>query len=129
VTVLPPDAVVAARSFPRRWRALFARAEGIDEDGDLLERSGALALASEAASVLLDAAVRIGGRSLTAVEADPLDRLEHTADALADAIGSVPPDDWADGRLHSLSEGIDRAAALLRRADQAIDEARHHRSA
>ena len=30
----PDDAAVAARSFPRRWRALFATVAGDDDPGD-----------------------------------------------------------------------------------------------
>lgn len=121
MTITPADAVVAAHSFPRRWRELLARAE----EEDLLEQSGAVGLADDAAATLVDTAGRLdGGRAATVAGDDALERMTQSAAALAHAIEAVPTDGWGDGRLDALSEGIDRAASLLRRAEAAVDRDR-----
>lgn len=127
MTVNPPDALVAARSFPRRWRALFATAGADPDDTGLLERSGAPALADEAADVLDATAGRLQG-GLPAGTGAGLDRLEGAALHLAAAIETVPSDDWAGARIQALTNGIDAVAGLLRRAEQAIDAARADRA-
>jgi hypothetical protein len=124
MTITPPDAAVAARSFPRRWRALFATAAADADMTDLLQRSGAENLATEAAGVLDDTAAKVHAGLATGDSPDSLGRLEAAADHLAAAIGAVPPDEWKGARIEALSIGIDRAAALLRQAEQAIEEAR-----
>jgi hypothetical protein len=119
VTVSPADAEVAARSFPRRWRELFARAA---KDPSLLERAGVHALADAAASSLLDTADQLpGGRTATAASSDALARIADTAEDLAHAIAAVPTDEWGEGRLEAMSDGIEHAAALLRQAERAVD--------
>jgi hypothetical protein len=126
VTISPSDAAVAARSFPRRWRALFARAAGADEGAaDVLARSGAIGLADEASTLLATTADRLPAAGVRpAVVGDGLDRLESAAGALADVIDHVPADDWGrGGSIDLLEAGIDGAAALLRQAERAIDEA------
>lgn len=128
MTINPPDAVVAARSFPRRWRALFARAAGNDEQSDVLARSRAVELANDAVSVLHRTADRLGpGTSATYGEDGPLDLLRHAALRLASTIETVNADDWAGERIEALTSGIDEAARLLRRAEAAVEEARRAR--
>jgi hypothetical protein len=125
VTIAPSDAAVAARSFPRRWRGLFARAAGDDDHADVLERSGAMELAAAAARVLANTADALPGtvHGVAGIGGDVLDRLASAADALARTIESVPPDDWAGAPIVALTDGIDRAATLLRQAERAVDDA------
>ena len=124
MTISPSDAVVAARSFPRRWRGLFAMAEGDSELSQVLERSGARRLAAQAAGVLESTAESIrGGLPTTPRPDDVLDALEAAADHLVRAIDNVASDDWAGRRIETLSTGIDEAAALLRKAQRAIEDA------
>lgn len=148
----PDDAEVAARSFPRRWRALFASVEGDDDANEVLRRHGgsspsALALAQRAREVLGATAERLArvlredspplsGDPPPATPGDPedvLDGLALAADDLARAIGGVGSESW--GRPASLSgkatdaigvvqAGIDEAAALLRQAEQVLEEVR-----
>lgn len=123
MTVNPPDAIVAARSFPRRWRELVQRAD--DEGPDVVARSGALDLAAEAADVLAATAdalpANIPARS--AGSGPPLDRLDAAAGWLADAADSVPAGRWDGEPAAALSSGIERASELLRRAEDAVDDA------
>jgi hypothetical protein len=56
-----------------------------------------------------------------------LARLEDEANRLAEAIDAVPADQWEGAPIEALTAGIDEAAALLRRAEQAIEEARANR--
>ena len=125
MTIAPSDAAVAARSFPRRWRALFARAAGDDEHGDVLARSGANGLAQQVTTMLADAAAKLPGTVIPGATAgtDVLDRLESAATTLARVIESVPADSWAGEPIFVLTATIDETAALLRRAEKQIDEA------
>ena len=134
MTISPSDALVAARSFPRRWRGLFAMAAGEDGhddvaagDGELtnvLERSGALRMASEAASILESTADQIRGGLASARGETVLEHLDAASEHLVKAIENVAPDDWAGARIEALTTGIDDAAALLRQAEKAIEQAR-----
>lgn len=122
----PADAAVAARSFARRWRALFARAAGDGDTPDVLERSGALELALRAAHLLGDAAEQLRGRSPTAVD-DPLEALAAEALRLAENIERTDPGQWDRASVGHLSDTIEKAAALLREAEQAVEAARADR--
>jgi hypothetical protein len=124
VTITPPDARVAAQSFPRRWRALFATAAADPELSDLLARSGAEDLASRAAATLDDTATKVHGGLGTSSGGDPLDRLEAAADHLVASIDAVAPDEWKGNRIDALDAGIEGAASLLREAERAIEAAR-----
>jgi hypothetical protein len=124
MTISPSDASVAARSFPRRWRGLFAMAAGDDERNDVLERSGALRMAAKAASILEATADRIRGGLPSARGETVLEHLDAACDHLVRAIENVAPDDWAGARIEALTTGIDDAAALLRKAERAIEDAR-----
>ena len=124
MTISPSDAAVAARSFPRRWRGLFAMAEGDGELSQILERSGARRLAAQAAGVLESTAESIrGGLPRGSAGDDVLDALEAAADHLVRAIDNVGVNDWAGERIETLTAGIDDAAALLRKAQRAIEDA------
>jgi hypothetical protein len=121
--IAPADAVVAARSFPRRWRALFALAAGDDDAPDVLTRSGAPGLAIEAAQALGAAASRLrpGG---SAPAGEPLDVLTAEATRLAEAIDATDPARWDEASVGLVSEAVDRAATLLRQAERAVTAAR-----
>lgn len=131
MTINPPDAAVAARSFPRRWRAVFARATGDDDAPDLLQRSGAAELADQAAEQLAQAAALLP-RTIAHVSeargasADPLVDLEQRSIELAETIEAVPADDWTADGVAAL-DVVQRVADLLRRAEAAIEEARRSR--
>jgi hypothetical protein len=122
VSVSPSDAAVAARTFPRRWRALFARAAGEGDAPDVLDRSGAPELALRAARLLGDAAEQLHGRPPAPID-DPLEALEGEAVRLADAIDAVDPGLWDRERTADLSAAIEGSAALLREAERAVDAA------
>ena len=126
MSISPSDAAVAARSFPRRWRALFAMAEGDDEHSDVLERSGALDMAREAADTLAQLAERLPAAMPPEIRAsgDVLDRIAADSDRLARVIDAVPADEWVGRPIETLTEGIDKVASLLRSAQRAIDDAR-----
>jgi hypothetical protein len=124
VTISPSDAAVATRSFPRRWRGLFAMAAGDDEHNDVLERSGALRMAAEAAAILETTADRIRGGLPSARGETVLEHLDAACEHLARAIDNVAPDDWAGARIEALTQGIEDVASLLRKAERAIEDAR-----
>ena len=127
MTISPLDARVAAQSFPRRWRALFATAGGDPDMTDVLARSGAEDLASQAVDVLDATAAHVRSGLASRDAGDVLDRLESAADHLVASIDAVPPDEWKGHRIEALDEGIERAAALLREAEKAIEAARSAR--
>jgi hypothetical protein len=127
MTISPLDARVAARSFPRRWRSLFATAAGDADMTDVLQRSGAEDLAAQAAEVLEHTADQLrGGLDAPAVD-DVLARVEASAEHLAASIDAVDPDDWKGPRIDALDAGIAQAASLLRDAEKAIEAARSER--
>jgi hypothetical protein len=126
----PSDAAVAARSFPRRWTALFARAVGETQgyepaDDDALHRSGAIKLANEAARLLEHTAHQLPGTVSSPSKAarGVLDLVEIAAGHLAEVIESVPADEWTSEQVDLLNDAIDGTAALLRQADAAVDAA------
>jgi len=131
MSIAPSDAAVAARSFPRRWRALFARAVGDAEgytpsDDDALHRSGAIQLAHRAASTLAHASTHLPGTLVPHVSAGAhgvLELVEVAAMQLASVIESVPADSWKGEPIELLTRAIDDAASLLRQAEGAVDAA------
>jgi hypothetical protein len=125
--ITPPDARVAAKSFPRRWRALFATAAGDQDMTDVLARSGAEAMAEQVVDLLDDTAAHVHSGLASRDGGDVLDRLEAAAEHLASSIDAVPPDEWKGVRIEALNEGIERTAALLRDAEKAIEAARAQR--
>jgi hypothetical protein len=126
----PSDATVAARSFPRRWQAVFARAVGDPadyrpDDDDALHRSGIIKLANQAAQRLEHAAHELPGTALPKTQGarGVLDLVEVAAGHLAEVIESVPADAWDNATIDLLNHAIDEVASLLRQADQAVDAA------
>lgn len=147
--VTAPDALVALRSFPRRWRALFAGLD--DEDTDARALIGrrpepatwsALEYAAHVADVLrlYDEWVRrvlVEDRpSLPGVDPDRwaddrryadqrlpdvLDGLEAAAGGLADRLQQVEGESW---ERRGVREGED--VSVLWMARQAVHEGAHH---
>jgi hypothetical protein len=140
-TVSPSDAAVAARSYPRRYRALLVRAE--DEQDRVTRRPapdrwsavehGAFVAASLAAAT--DAVNRYAVSDNPVVDLDPgepsalsveatLTRIEDAATALANAIERYPADRWSSGGLDAARHGVHMGSHHLREAQRAIDDAR-----
>lgn len=129
-TVSPSDAATAARSFPRRYRALLVRPDEEGGDDDLVRRwppGGGLsalehtAMATEgmgaAAAAVRSVAVR-DEPEVTIAVAEPgplptvdavLEGLAVAADNLADGVGGYAPEEW--GRCGVLADG-ERVSAL-----------------
>jgi len=99
-------------------------AAGDDEHNDVLERSGALRMAAEAAAILEATADRIRAGLPSARGDTVLEHLDAACDHLVHAIDNVATEDWAGARIEALTAGIDDAAALLRNAERAIEKAR-----
>jgi hypothetical protein len=129
--IAPTDAAVAARSFPRRWRAVFARAVGDAEgytpsEDDPLHRSGAIQLAHRAAALMVHASNHLPGTVVPHVSAGAhgvLELVDVAATQLAVVIESVPAEAWKGEPIALLTKTIDDAASLLREADRAVDTA------
>lgn len=148
----PGDAAVAVRSFPRRWRALFARIAGDEDPGDVLRRHGssspsALALAQRTVEVLAVTDERLGRiqrEDSPALSGDPppatpgepeevLDSLDRVADELARTVEGIDASQWrrpaalggeTTDALGVLTAGVEAAAANLRQADDVLEEVR-----
>jgi len=101
----PPDAVVALRSFPRRFRALVPPGDGTDDDHDRERRAAAEHAAAAAAAaidagtpdlrrVLLEDGPELGGAPPPAA-GDPVARVAASATALADLAAAQPASVWA----------------------------------
>lgn len=146
----PGDAVVATRSFPRRWRSLFADVAEQPEGGAMLRRRtdtspSPLALAGRAVDVLGATAERVtlvmrDDRPILGNDPPPsspdepeevLAAMETAADELARVIEAVDASAWGrPANLHGeqvtalevLGAGIDEAAAALRQAERTIEE-------
>jgi hypothetical protein len=125
MTIAPSDAAVAARSFPRRWKALFA---SVPEDaGDLLDRGSpsARGLAARARDALAAASARLGG-ALAPPGGDELAGLSTVALELADRVEATDGALWArdPGSIELLSRSIDEAATALRQAEKVLEKGR-----
>lgn len=136
----PDDAAVAARSFPRRFRAVLAR-PGDDErfDPDELARrpgrdghSAADHLCSAIARLTAtDESVRTrspvpaadahdDGRAVATL----LDELESAATTAADRIDAVPNDQWSTELMHLVQDAVAEIAATLRQTKTTISDVR-----
>ncbi|PLS75391.1 MAG: hypothetical protein CYG61_07520 [Actinobacteria bacterium] len=151
-TVSPADAVAAARSYPRRWRALLVRPD--DDDPAIVRRrpsSGepsALELAAHAAATfttVADSLRRVQAQDAPDIQIDPagvapteslaavLERLTMGAETLAGAIDAVRGKEWertgavTGAPLRAVDvarHGVHRGIHNLRRAERVIDEVR-----
>jgi hypothetical protein len=146
----PSDAVVALKSFPRRYRSLLATDDD-DPDGvakrrpdasswSALEHAAHVANALEQAAADLDAAHRSDGAAVADPATAPpsgatdvdgtLDHLNAASERLVGAIDRYRPDDWAqkvtapDGRsvdaLWIVRAAVQEGARHLRQAEQVI---------
>jgi hypothetical protein len=150
--VNPGDAAVAARSFPRRRRSLFATVADDDAPDEVLAAHGsgspsALALGQRAAEVLASTAerlARIRREHDPVLSGDPppathgttddvLAAIEAAADELARTIDSIDAGDWqrpatldggATDAIGVVTGGVERAASLLRQAERVLDDVR-----
>ncbi|HVF76088.1 MAG TPA: hypothetical protein VM938_13695 [Acidimicrobiales bacterium] len=141
-TVSPSDAAVAARSFPRRYRAVLVRPE---DQQDRVTRRPAPdrwsaaehgAFVAAALSAAADAVDRYAVNDNPMVGLDPgeppsepsveatLTRLENAATKLATAVERYPADRWSNGGLDAAREGVHLASHHLREAQRAVDDAR-----
>ena len=136
-TISPDDALVAVRSFPRRWRGAFAVVADEDEGEDLLSRGSpsALDLLGDAVGAFRWATE--GVRRVRASErpsiGEPgraagasLDDLESAASDLAREVSDVPGDDWTrfDGEGRTALDVVRRAVIAssdaLREAERTL---------
>lgn len=127
----PADAVVALRSLPRRFKAVFAGQEDDESPEDLANRPG-----SDGKSALdhvADATAVLGGSPAAGGIEAGVGALSDAAEALADRSSHVNADDWArevtvDGQtmtaLDELWHKVDAAIASLKAAERTIDEVR-----
>lgn len=138
----PADAAVALRSFPRRFRAVFARPNDADErfDPDEVARrpatDGQSAVDHLASAIAL---VRAAGETARHRDrSDPddssvdssrpigglLDELDESATGAASEVESVPNDAWSTDAIHAVQDAVALVATALRAAGNAIADAR-----
>lgn len=138
----PDDAVVALRSFPRRFRGVFARPEGDEDriDPDEVARrpgtDGVTAADHLCAAIGLVGATGDAARSLDAIalpEATPddgrsitalLDALDVASTDAAERVSAVATSDWTTEPLHTVQEAIGAVGVHLRQADSTLREVR-----
>lgn len=119
----PDDAAVAVRSFPRRFRATFARPVD-DEDrfdpDEIARRPGPEGTSAAdhllAALTIVEAIPDAAGatpRDDGAPVSELLDRLQAASDAAAQRIDRVPNDQWGD-RLATTQDAVADVASHLR---------------
>ncbi len=128
-SLTPKDAIVAIGSFPRRFRAVFARPDDADErfDPDEVARrpgpDGRSAVEHLLAATSLLEAVPAAGTAVVADDGTPvpalLDRLTEAATTAADRVAKVPSDDWAV-RLETLQDTVGAVADHLYAATAAV---------
>ena len=136
----PADAAVALRSFPRRFRSVFARPDDDDRvDPDEVARragtDGRTAVDHLSAAISVADAVREATRQRTPAPlptAAPddgrglpqlLDELDAAAIAAADAVDAVSTDDWSiEGLLGLVQDAVGLVADHLRAAQRVISE-------
>jgi hypothetical protein len=124
-TITPPDAAVAIRSFPRRWKGVLALAED-EDDGDALLRRGSpsvLDLLRRSVATLRGTdgwlrTIRIEDHPkltpwATASEGD-VDDLVDAAGALARTVEEFPAEGW--NRTAVLGDEEVTALDIVRRA-------------
>ncbi len=130
-SLTPSDAVVAVRSFPRRFRAALARPDDADErlDPDEVARrpdaDGRSAVDHLAAATgLVDALPALGADDVAtdgAAISTLLDRLDAAAAGAVARIDAVSTDQWSE-RLPMLQDAVGAIAGHLRAATRAMAE-------
>lgn len=139
-TISPSDALVAVRSFPRRWRGAFAVVADEEEGQELLSRGSPSALDLLAETVGAFRGATEGVRRIRAVDrpelpspspaaGSSLDDLDAAAAALAREIEQVPTEDWTrpglvDGAETTALDVVRRAVIVasddLREAEKTL---------
>jgi len=116
----PPDAIVALRSFPRRFRALMPPSDGTDDEHDRARRAAAERAAATATTAIVAATGDLrrvlleDHPQLGAATPAPGGDLDAAATALAKLAGAQPADAWA--RTGQRGAATVSAADLLREA-------------
>ena len=137
-TISPSDALVALRSFPRRWRGLLAQAGDEDERERVLGRRppdgspSVQDLLGETAGVLRTGDAELH-RALTGSSAPPaagagggIDELVAASEALATRVESVASEEWeragaaGPGALDVVRRAVAAAADNLRQAERTL---------
>jgi len=145
-SISPSDAVVALRSFSRRWRGLLAQAgEEEDPDGvlrrqppdgspsvhDLLAGASAVLAAAEGKlrGILLGSNAGATGGSAGAPGGD-VDALAGAAESFAAQVAGVSSDDWersddaGASALDVVREAVAEASDNLRQAERTLAQVR-----
>jgi hypothetical protein len=147
-SISPSDAVVALRSFPRRWRGLLAQAgEEEDPEGVLRRRPrdgspSVLELLAETSFVLAEADARlreivVGGGSSAGTTPDrpaaggaDVDSLATVAESLAARVAAVPSNGWQRSgasdttALDVVRQAVAAASDNLRHAEHTLAQVR-----
>lgn len=128
-SLTPSDATVAVRSFPRRFRAVFASPEDDEDRVDPDEAArrpgtdGRTAAEHLQSAIALIEALPDRGDADAGDDGTPvsslLDRLQRSADAAAARIDDVPNEGW-DGRLEATQDGVAAVAVHLRAATDVL---------
>jgi hypothetical protein len=137
-SISPSDAVVALRSFPRRWRALLAQVGDEEDPEGVLHRRppdgspSVQELLTRTVTVLgtADAALRrtLGGSTAGAAAGagDGIDELTATAEAFANRVDAVDADEWSRAgdsgptALDVVRDAVATASDDLRQAERTI---------
>ena len=129
----PDDAAVAVRSFPRRFRATFARPVDDEDrfDPDEIARrpgpDGATAADHLLAALAIVESIPDAAGSTASDDGTPisalLDRLQDAADGAAQRIDRVPNDQWGD-RLATTQDAVAEVATHLRAAADVLESVR-----
>lgn len=129
----PDDAAVAVRSFPRRFRATFARPVDDEDrfDPDEIARrpgpDGATAADHLLAALAIIEAIPDAAGTPQHDDGAPiselLERLQAAADAAAQRIDRVPNDQWGD-RLATTQDAVADVASRLRTSADVLEYVR-----
>lgn len=136
----PDDAVVALRSFPRRFRGVFARPDDDDDRVDPDEAArrpgadgvtaaehlgSAIGLVRSAGDVARSrhvAALPTTGPDNGRPLPELLDELDIAADDAAERVDAVPSGDWTSDVLHAVQDAVGAVASHLRAAQSVMTE-------
>ncbi|MDE0802300.1 MAG: hypothetical protein OSA99_03150 [Acidimicrobiales bacterium] len=138
----PDDAAVALRSFPRRFRAVFARPDDDEDrfDPDQVARrpgtDGVTAAEHLAAATELVVATGAVARSLDATAlpdatsddgrpiAELLGAFDVASTDAAERVSAVASGDWTTGPLHTVQDAIGAVGVRLRQAEATLRSVR-----